>query len=964
MSSKKKSTRSEWIACQICDILVGSRDWTNHKTQCAKIHRTCRTPGQSPMPSSSADSPGGNCNETGAGFGSAGDVPDELPTHGFIRNGVLFGEVCSQVEKGNEKLLSSCHSLMIHLNPDTMRLCNLCIGRPVLLTTCRSKVRLIGTAWPVANFPSSSVGISNHLQEVHGIVGNELVGVEAVCGRMLSAAEVKLYSTNDGKFLQSAEFKQYFLRAVEGRCVLAGSVLSVNFYGKPVVTQILQITLIDGTVIDIDQSPYRTQPRLSEQSVLRTADPESNSSVILPQNVRCSFLDDGLSPSPNRRTNSQRSPSENMKCGYKTPNRLSTSNTANLSYSLVISTSTPKKANSLNSGRDSVQGLSKSFQELHFEKSSNSPRKSSNSPMKRSGPRHLDLVFSNISMKTSLVFASKLDDAADAKDEEAQQDLVTYDKIGGLSRQLKTIRETLELPLRNPEFFKSLGVPPPRGVLMYGPPGVGKTMIARAVANEVGAHVTIINGPEVMSKYYGESEARLRNIFQEAAKNAPSLIFIDELDALCPHREKVQSDLEKRIVATLLTLMDGVDSMLTRGHLMVLGATNRPDAIDPALRRPGRFDREIEIGVPNAVERADILTKCLQRIPHTLTERDIVTVADTAHGYVGADLAAVCKEAAIRCFERQKGSLIDAELKDDISVSPQDIVLALKGVKPSAMREVEIRVPKVYWSDIGGQASIKQKLKQAVEWPIKHPEAFQRMGITPPRGILMYGPPGCSKTLIAKALATESGLNFIAVKGPELFNKWVGESERAVREVFRKARLASPAIIFFDEMDALAVERGSSSGGNSVADRVLGQLLTEIDGVEKLQDVTIVAATNRPDMIDKALLRPGRLDRILYISLPDAQTREEIFRIQFRGMPIAPDVDVNLLVERTESYSGAEVVAVCREAGLSAMQEDIDADCIHPRHFLLALETVEPRTSPQLIQFYEEYQHKSGLHSI
>ncbi|XP_022086133.1 spermatogenesis-associated protein 5-like isoform X2 [Acanthaster planci] len=979
MSAKKKPGRSEWLSCQVCDILVSSRDWPKHKTQCPGSRGATEQWGAPTSTVFFPDRSGAQDGSDTNGRHGRGRRTDTTFHHGFVRSGVLYSEVCLQAEKGNEKLPSSSHQLMVHLNPDTMRLCNLCIGRPALLTSLRSKVKLIATAWPVANFPAASVGINGNLQKVNGVVGNDLVCVKAVEGPMLLAADIKLFSVHQGKFLQSLDFKKYFLRSVEGRCILPGSILSISYYGKPVLSQVIEITHKDGTMINIDQSPYRTQPRLSSQSESMISDvnfAEGNLNLDASLNAENSFLGRSNLETGNSSRNSinknagslnsisemQSLLSDSMDSGSEALHHF-ISNFVESSNSPNISTSTPKK---INSTAGNMQGLSESFQELeigvlHVPEDGPSGKSSSD---RTSTQDCQQLVFSSIGTSTNLVFVTRLDKDKSLSDDEAKHDLVTYDKIGGLSRQLKTIRETLELPLKNPKFFKSLGVAPPRGVLMYGPPGVGKTMIARAVANEVGAHVTIINGPEVMSRYYGESEARLRSIFREAAKSAPSLIFIDELDALCPHRERVQSDLEKRIVATLLTLMDGVDALASRGHLMVLGATNRPDAVDPALRRPGRFDREIEIGVPNAGDRADILSKCLQHVPHTLTKADITVVADTAHGYVGADLAAVCKEAAIHSFERLKGTLSDSELKDTVSVSSQDVLLALKTVKPSAMREVEIRVPRVHWSDIGGQVAIKQKLKQAVEWPIKHPEAFQRLGITPPRGILMYGPPGCSKTLIAKALATESGLNFISVKGPELFNKWVGESERAVREVFRKARTAAPAIIFFDEIDALAVERGSSSGGSNVADRVLGQLLTEIDGVEKLQDVTIVAATNRPDMIDKALLRPGRLDRILHITLPDSQTRRDIFQIQFRIMPIASDVDVESLVGETEKYSGAEVVALCREAGLAAMQEDINIDSVCARHFMQALQTVQPRTPDKLIRFYEDYIETSGLHSI
>uniref|UniRef100_A0A8C5N497 AAA+ ATPase domain-containing protein n=1 Tax=Gouania willdenowi TaxID=441366 RepID=A0A8C5N497_GOUWI len=395
---------------------------------------------------------------------------------------------------------------------------------------------------------------------------------------------------------------------------------------------------------------------------------------------------------------------------------------------------------------------------------------------------------------------------------EDQRSKVTYSMIGGLSGQLDVIRETIELPLKHPELFSTYGIPPPRGILLYGPPGTGKTMIGRAIANEVGANMTVINGPEIMSKFYGETEARLRQIFTEASQRPPAIIFIDELDALCPNREGAQNEVEKRVVASLLTLMDGIGSEGHCGQLLVLGATNRPHALDPALRRPGRFDKELEVGVPGAQERADILQKLLRAVPCGATSQELTQLADAAHGYVGADLAAVCKEAGLHALRRALGSspqeASDQQLKGTVTVTQQDLQWAMTAVKPSAMREVAIDVPKVRWSDVGGMEDVKLKLKQAVEWPLRHPEAFTRMGIQPPKGVLLYGPPGCSKTMIAKALANESGLNFLAIKGPELLSKYVGESERAVREVFRKARAVAPSIVFFDEIDALASERG------------------------------------------------------------------------------------------------------------------------------------------------------------
>ncbi|RUP51716.1 P-loop containing nucleoside triphosphate hydrolase protein [Jimgerdemannia flammicorona] len=589
---------------------------------------------------------------------------------------------------------------------------------------------------------------------------------------------------------------------------------------------------------------------------------------------------------------------------------------------------------------------------------------------------------------------------------------ISYDSIGGLECQIRIVREMVELPLKQPEMFLQYGLRPPKGVLLYGPPGTGKTLIARAVAAETGSHVIVVNGPEIISKFYGETEQKvavarelwcverlgyclskikslqqLRDIFEDAAENAPSIIFIDEIDALCPKRDEAASELEKRIVATLLTLMDGVSSTATttdprRSRFIVIGATNRPNALDEALRRPGRLDREIEIGIPNSSARYSILATLLRNIPHSLSDDNIKGLAAISHGYVGADLAAVCREAGLKTIKRcvsVGGAMVEA---DQMRVSTEDMRNAMAAVRPSAMREVSetgcnvpccalfskkiiLDVPKVYWTDVGGQQVIKQKLKESVEWPLQHPESFARLGIRPPKGILLYGPPGCSKTLMAKALATEAGLNFIAVKGPELFSKWVGESEKAVREVFRKARAASPSIVFFDEIDALTVKRGGDGdGGASVADRVLSQLLNELDGIEPLVNVTVVAATNRPDIIDSALLRPGRIDRILYVSPPDLASRRDIFRIQLRKMACSQDVEVEELAEKTDGCSGAEVVSICQEAALFAMDEDLEATEVKRTHFLQALSSFTRRITPEMIKFYDDFKNRSGLRSV
>ncbi|OYT56326.1 MAG: AAA family ATPase, partial [Candidatus Hecatellales archaeon ex4484_218] len=502
---------------------------------------------------------------------------------------------------------------------------------------------------------------------------------------------------------------------------------------------------------------------------------------------------------------------------------------------------------------------------------------------------------------------------------------VTYEDIGGLSHAIQKIREMVELPLKHPEVFKRLGIEPPKGVLLYGPPGCGKTLLAKAVANETNANFKLINGPEIMSKFYGQSEERLREIFREASENAPSIIFIDEIDAIAPKREETTGEVERRIVSQLLALMDGLQS---RGQVIVIAATNRPNAIDPALRRPGRFDREIEIGVPDKNGRLEILQIHTRGMP-LAKDVNLEEIADITHGFVGADLAALCREAAMRTLRRflpqidLEKETIPTEVLQKMEVTREDFMEALKEVQPSAMREVLIETPNVCWDDIGGLENVKQALKEAVEWPLKHPEVFKRMGITPPKGVLLTGPPGTGKTLLAKAVATESEANFISVKGPEILSKWVGESEKAIRDIFRRARTVAPAIIFFDEIDAVAPRKDMGYGDSRVTERVISQLLTEMDGLENLRGVVVIAATNRPDLLDPALLRPGRFDRILEVPVPDKNARLQIFRIHTRNMPLAEDVNLEKLAEITEGYVGADIEALCREAALTALREDM-----------------------------------------
>ncbi|MFX1512469.1 MAG: CDC48 family AAA ATPase [Promethearchaeota archaeon] len=533
---------------------------------------------------------------------------------------------------------------------------------------------------------------------------------------------------------------------------------------------------------------------------------------------------------------------------------------------------------------------------------------------------------------------------------------VSYEDIGGLDDAIQRVREMVELPLKHPELFKRLGIDPPKGVLLHGPPGTGKTLIAKAVVNESEAFFIPIQGPEIMSKFYGESEARLRDIFKEAEDNAPSVIFIDEIDAIAPKREEVTGEVERRVVAQLLALMDGLES---RGELIVIGATNRPNAVDPALRRPGRFDREIEIGVPSKNGRKEIIQIHTRGMP--LGEGvDIDTLADITHGFVGADLAALVRESAMKTL---RSILPEIDLDEDVlppnvldklQVKMDHFTEALREIQPSAIREVFIEIPDVRWDDIGGIDEVKQILIEVVEWPLNKKESFERMGISPPRGVILYGPPGTGKTLLAKAVATESQANFISVKGPELLSKWVGESEKAVREVFRKARTASPAVIFFDEIDAMAPRRGMTSSNSGVSERVISQLLTEMDGLESLSEVVVLAATNRPDMIDPAILRPGRFDRIVRVPIPDDQARKQILKIHTKDMPLADNIDLIKLAQETEGYVGSDLAALCRESAMIALREESTATVVELRHFNAAMKQVHPSATSDMIRWFNE----------
>ena len=531
---------------------------------------------------------------------------------------------------------------------------------------------------------------------------------------------------------------------------------------------------------------------------------------------------------------------------------------------------------------------------------------------------------------------------------------VTYEDLGGLGDSIYKIREMVELPLRHPELFNKLGIDPPKGVLLYGPPGTGKTLLAKAVANESGANFISVSGPEFISKWYGQSEANLRKIFKDAAKNAPSVIFIDEIDAIAPKREETRGEVEKRVVSQLLTLMDGLKS---RGKVIVIAATNRHNAIDPALRRPGRFDREIEIGVPDQRGRKEVLQIHTRNMPLTKNV-DLQWLSSVTYGFVGADLEALCKEAAMAALRRvlpkmnwKEDEELPEELLEKLKVSKQDFSAALKMVGPSAMREVLIEIPNVKWDDIGGLETIKETLKEAVQWPLLYPDAFKKIGIRPPSGILLFGPPGTGKTLLAKAVASETGANFISVKGPEVLNMYVGESERHIREVFRRAKQVSPAVIFFDEIDSLTPRRGMDMGSH-IMENVVSQILVEMSGLEDLHNVIVIAATNRPDMIDSALLRPGRFERQVFVPAPEEKSRLEIFKVHTKEMPLDKDVDLEKLSKATDGYTGADIEAVCREAGLTTLRENIKADKVFKKHFDKAMKVIKPSVDPKILEFY------------
>ncbi len=595
-------------------------------------------------------------------------------------------------------------------------------------------------------------------------------------------------------------------------------------------------------------------------------------------------------------------------------------------------------------------------------------------PMKiaETSPSGTVVITDETEISVSEMSAEELADRGDTTTGTGEGPDVAYEDIGGLDSELEQVREMIELPMRHPELFKRLGIDPPKGVLLHGPPGTGKTLIAKAVANEIDASFHNISGPEIMSKYYGESEEQLREVFEEASEEAPAIIFMDELDSIAPKREEAGGDVERRVVAQLLSLMDGLEE---RGEVVVIGATNRVDAIDPALRRGGRFDREIEVGVPDREGRKEILQVHTRNMP-LVDGIDLDEYADNTHGFVGADLESLAKESAMHALRRIRPEIdlesdeIDADVLNSIQITETDFKQAMKGIEPSALREVFVEVPDVEWDQVGGLEDTKERLRETIQWPLEYPEVFEELDMQAAKGVLMYGPPGTGKTLLAKAVANEAESNFISIKGPELLNKFVGESEKGVREVFSKARENAPTIVFFDEIDSIATERGQGTGDSGVGERVVSQLLTELDGLESLEDVVVIATTNRPDLIDSALLRPGRLDRHVHVPVPDEDARRKILEVHTRNKPLADDVDLGVIARKTDGYVGADIEAVAREASMNASREFIGSVTreevresvgnvrVTMAHFEDALDEVNPSVTAETRERYAEIEER------
>lgn len=815
--------------------------------------------------------------------------------HGFISCRCLHATVTTaKTNKALPEVLPSLKQDIVFIHPSAMSVCGWCLGQPCLVNGSQ-----VLYAWPCSNLHPTSVALPSAQHAQAGVTEGSIVIVEQFVWGLLTASQVEVeLRTVHSAFLKE-EFLQFLSRKMNGKFIKQGSTHALSYFGLGCTFSIRSLLSVPVECCDVVctlQKEQREGQTLSYRFSEMDISSVSESGDTVTESSSFSLI-------------------ENFRSEESEPPGRSADNTL-YHQSTTVRECCPSMQTDSNTSESASCRIVK------------------------------------VTAETEFVIVRQ-----DGKNERAAEDQITFDCLGGLDQQIRTIRQLFDLHLNRPELEQKHGLAFSRGILLYGPSGTGKTTLAKAVANEMPFFTVTFSVSDFMSKFVGETEKKLRNLFQSASERNHSLIIIDNLDGLCPRLDDSSSDSGKRVVATFLTLLDGLSVKNSDALCIVLGITNRPDNIDPALRRPGRLDCDVETGVPSTGERFQILQKMLSNIPHSISEATLKDISDARHGFVGADLSLLVKKglehAAKRCRQDQNCIMM-----------AEDILGALDAVTPSAMKEVKLQIPQVHWSDIGGQEEVKLKLRQAVEWQLRHPEVFTRFGISPPRGILMYGPPGCSKTMVAKALATESGLNFLAVKGPECFSKWVGESERAVREIFCKARAVAPSIIFFDEIDALAVERGS--GGSNVADRVLTQLLTEMDGVERLNGVCVVAATNRPDKIDQALLRPGRFDQIVYVPLPDAATRMEILLMEFRRKPVAASVSVDELVQQTAGYSGAELTAVCKEAALSALQEDMTSQTISRRHFDVALSTVKPGTSAERVRFYEEYskQRQNGLRFV
>ncbi|XP_067125684.1 ATPase family gene 2 protein homolog A-like isoform X2 [Centruroides vittatus] len=849
-----KKSKSQWRKCENCKSVLCMKDVQLHKEQCDELK-----------------------NESNKCL---------ILNHCLIDNENLYATVIKDdFQKGDKDLqLFSKNSVFLH--PSTMKMCNICFGDRITLTSS-SGYQILCTVLPKSSLSLTTISVmKNDFSEDYN---EKIICVRKYLKYPLKAESLTiLCESSSRKDLFSNGFKTIFIRNYYDTYVTFGTKLSFSYFGN-----IYQLKIVDVVGENCD-----------DENQIR------NSPDCLSFKMDALKLEESIDePDVNSKSEISKSKEYHNRTETDFNSEVSGSET-----SLLCSTP-------LNTNR--------SLSNLFTVKDSPVLR---DDYLKRAED---EIQFYLITMKTNIKFVNETqkDDTSDIK--------ITFDKIGGLDRQISLLKELI-YPIICPRYFRIKGVQLPKGIILHGPSGTGKTMIGNAIPNEYQVNFILINGGEIYS-----SEAKLREIFSEAKRRAPSIIFIDEFDVLCPKNQDSSLQVERRVLATLSTLMDSL-SYDHAADVFVIGATNKPDLIDESLRRPGRFDREIETGYPNNKERFEILKKLLEDKKHSLTEENMNEIAEKLHGYTGADLNYLCRNVSFMVMKEQSNDLV---------MSLSHFNLAIKEMKPSALKEMDIQISKVYWQDIGGMHEVKQKLKEAIEWPVKHPEIFQKMGLPQRHGILMYGPPGCSKTMIAKALATESGLNFLAIKGPELFSKWVGESERNVREIFRIAKNMAPCIIFFDEIDGLAVERGSSEGSN-VGDRVLTQLLTEIDGMEQLKNVFIVAATNRPDMIDKALLRPGRLDSIIYVPLPDASSRKEILEIKLKKQPTSSDVDISLLTEHTKGFSGAEIVALCHEAGLRALNENINAEQITWSHFMQALEFVKPRTTTETIEYYKSYFEK------